>query len=156
MIVGDGPQRPKLERIITELGLERKVIITGFQPYKMMPQYINLATICINPFVISNDTRDVFPAKMMQYVACGKATVATALPGITTLLPGESHGVVYAENAADMAKEAVSLLKSGERRQALGDAGLNQVREAYRCEKIAHELENILEEAIKNKRNGAY
>jgi glycosyltransferase involved in cell wall biosynthesis len=156
LVVGDGPQRPKLERNITELGLEKQIIITGFQPYQTMPQYINLAAICINPFVISDRTMDVFPAKMMQYVACGKATVATALPGITTLLPGESHGVVYAQNAADMVKEVVSLLKSGERRQALGDAGLNQVREAYRCEKIAHELENILEEAIKNKRNGAY
>jgi glycosyltransferase involved in cell wall biosynthesis len=97
---------------------------------------------------------DVFPAKMMQYIACGKATVATALRGITTLLPGESHGVVYADNAANMAKEVVSLLKSEERRQTLERNGLSQVREAYNHEKIARELENILEEAIKNKRHG--
>ncbi len=155
LVVGDGPQRPKLERIITELGLENQIIITGFQPYQTMPQYINLATICINPFVIGNNTMDVFPAKMMQYVACGKATVATALPGITTLLPGESHGVVYAENAADMAREVISLLKSEERRQELGRNGLNRAREAYSYEKVARELENILEEAIKSKRYGA-
>jgi len=152
LVVGDGPQRPKLERIITELGLENQIIITGFQPYQAMPQYINLATICINPFIISDNTMDVFPAKMMQYVACGKATVATALPGITTLLPGESHGVVYVENAADMAKEVISLLKSKERRQELERNGLNQAREAYSYEKVARELENILEEAIKSKR----
>ena len=154
LIVGDGPQRVKLERIITELGLERQVIITGFQPYQTMPQYINLATICINPFLISAITMNIFPAKIVQYIACGKATVATALPGITTLLPGESHGVVYATSAADMAKEVISLLKSTERQQALGHAGLNHVRRNYSYQKIAHQLETILEEAIKEKRDG--
>ncbi len=155
LIVGDGPQRPELERIITELGLARQVIITGFQPYQTMPQYINLATICINPFLISDTTMDVFPAKIVQYIACGKATVATALHGITTLLPGESQGVVYVNNAADMAKKVVSLLKSTERRQKLGYAGLNHVRRNYSHKKIARQLEKILEEAIKEKRNGA-
>jgi glycosyltransferase involved in cell wall biosynthesis len=154
LIAGDGPQRPKLERIVTELGLERQVIMTGFQPYQTMPLYINLATVCINPFIISETTMDIFPAKIVQYVACGKATVATALRGITTLLPGESHGVVYANNAADMAREVISLLESTERRQQLAGAGLNYVRQAYSYEKIARELERILKEAIKEKRNG--
>ena len=155
LIVGDGPQRPELERIITESGLEKQVIITGFQPYQTMPQYINLATICINPFLINATTMDIFPAKMVQYVACGKATVATALRGITTLLEGESHGVVYVDNPSDMTREVISLLKSAERRQELGQAGLNHVRQTYGYEKIAHHLENILEEAIEKKRNGA-
>ncbi len=151
LIVGDGPQRPKLEQIIAELGLESQVTITGFQPYQTMPQYINLATICINTITIGDDTMDVFPAKMMQYVACGKATVATALRGITTLLPEESHGVVYANNADEVAKEVISLLKSAERRQQLGEAALTQVREKYSQKKIARELEAILEELIKGK-----
>ena len=153
LIVGDGPQRPKLERIITELGLGRRVIITGFQPYQTMPQYINLATICVNTFLITDATMDIFPAKIVQYLACGKATVATALRGITTLLPGESQGMVYAASAADMAGEVISLLRSTERRQQLGDAGLNHVRQSYSYEKIAQELETILEEAIEKKRS---
>jgi glycosyltransferase involved in cell wall biosynthesis len=155
LIVGDGPQRPELEKIITESGLREKVIITGFQPYQTMPQYINLANVCINPFLISDSTMDIFPAKMVQYVACGKATVATALRGITTLLEGVSHGVVYADSPSDMTREVISLLKSAERRQELGQAGFNHVRKTYGYEKIAHELENILQEAIERKRNGA-
>ena len=151
LIVGDGPQRLKLERIITELGLERQVIITGFQPYQTMPQYINLATICINPFLISDTTMDIFPAKIVQYIACGKATVATPLLGITTLLPGGSHGVIYANSADEMAREVVSLLKSTERRQQLGYAGMNYVKQVHSHDKIAHQLETILEEVIKEK-----
>jgi len=117
-----------------------------------MPQYINLATICINPFLITDATRDIFPAKIVQYIACGKVTIATPLPGITTLLPGKSHGVIYASSATDMVKEVVSLLKSPEYGQQLGCAGLNYVRQEHDHKVIAHQLETKLEEAIKEKR----
>ncbi len=154
LIVGDGAQRPELERIISELGLEKQVIITGFQPYQTMPQYINLATVCINPFLITDATRDIFPSKIVQYIACGKAAVATPLPGIKTLLPGESHGVIYAASADEAVGEVVSLLKSTERRQQLGDAGLNYVRQVHSHEKIAHQLETVLEEVITKRKSG--
>ncbi|GAI28075.1 unnamed protein product, partial [marine sediment metagenome] len=76
LIVGDGPQRVKLERIITELGLERQVIITGFQPYQTMPEYINLAAICINTFLISDFSMGIMallikiiaPANFMELI----------------------------------------------------------------------------------------
>lgn len=155
MIVGDGPQRPELEQIITKLGLAKRVIMIGFQPYQTMPQYINLATVCINTFLINDSTMDMFPAKMMQYVACGKATVATALRGITTLLPDESYGVVYVTDFADMAKEVVALLESPERRQKIEKTGLDYVKKNFSYDKIAEKLESILEEAIKEKHDGA-
>ena len=155
LIVGDGPLRPELEGIITELNLRKHVIITGFQPYQTMPQYINLAAICISPFPITDVTRDLFSGKIIQYLACGRAIISTPLPGTTTLLPGESHGVVYAEGAADMGMEVVHLLKSTERRQQLGKAGLNYVRQAHSGDRLIHQLEATLEEIIKEKRSAA-
>lgn len=152
LIVGDGPQRPRLKGIIAELGLERQVIITGLQPYPTMPQYINLATVCINPFLNTEATRDIFPGKIIQYIACGKATVATPLRGITTLIPGASHGVIYANSAEDMAREVISLLKSTERRQQLELASVNYVKQVHGQQKIARQLEAELEEVIRNKR----
>ncbi len=47
LVVGDGPQHPRLEELIAESNLQRQVTITGFEPYQTMPQYINLATICL-------------------------------------------------------------------------------------------------------------
>jgi len=151
LIVGDGPQRPKLERIISELGLERHVIITGFQPYPTMPQYISLATVCINPFLNTETTRDIFPGKIIQYIACGKATVATPLLGITTLVPDESRGVVYTNNAGDMATEVIGLLQSSERRQQIGEAGVHYVKHTHDQQQIARQLEAELMEVISQK-----
>jgi len=154
LIVGDGPQRSGLEKIIAELGLSRQVIITGFQPYATMPQYINLATLCINSFLITDATRDIFPGKIVQYLACGKAVVATPLPGMMAVTAGEDQGVVYASNAGEMVKEVISLLKSPERRQKLGQAGLSYVTGVHKRDKIVYQLEARLEEAIKEKQSG--
>jgi len=155
LVVGDGPQRLKLEGIINELGLQRQVIITGFQSYQTMPQYINLATICINPFLITDATRDIFPGKIVQYLACGKAVVATALPGMRAVIPGEGQGVVYADSARETAIKIMPLLKSAEYSQQLGQAGLNYVSQRHSYSKVAGELEGILQQVIKEKRDGA-
>ncbi len=151
LIVGDGPQRPLLERIITELGLAGRVTITGFQPYTTMPKYINLADICINPFLDTPATRDIFPGKIIQYLACGRAVVATPLLGITSLVPDESRGVVYASNEGEMAGKVADLLESEERRRILGEAGLRYVLQEHEQESIAHQLETELLELVDRK-----
>jgi len=153
LVVGDGPQRSKLERIIAELNLPKHVIITGFEPYQTMPQYINLATICINSFLITKATRDIFPGKIVQYLACGKAVIATALPGMVAVIPGEHQGIVYTNSVDEMVAEIALLVKSTERRQQLEQAGLNYVKQAHNYNKIAHQLEARIEQIIKEKQN---
>ena len=153
LIVGDGAQRRKLESITAELRLQKQVIITGFEPYQTMPQYMNAASVCINPFVIADETKDIFPGKIIQYIACGKATVATPLLGITALLPDESKGVVYAENAEEMASKVVWLLESAESRQRLESAGLNYIKQNHDHMVIAHKLEADLLACINEKRD---
>ena len=150
MIVGDGPPRPELEQAVSELGLDRQVVFTGYQPFHDLPKYINLSTICINPVPVNETTQDLFSAKVIQYLACGKPAISTPLRGITTLLTGESHGMVYADTAADMAGEVIALLKSPERRHKLGQAGLNYVRQAHSCDAVIRQFETYLTEVISN------
>ena len=152
LIVGDGPQRVKLEKIVIEEGLQNQVIITGFQPYSEMPQYINMSAITINTFLTNDTTRDIFPSKIVQYLACGKAVVATRLPGMAAVISGEKQGVVYCDSVTDMPKKIVVLLKSTKNRQALEKAGLAYARQKHSNEKVAHQLEEKLSEVIAEKR----
>ncbi len=154
LIVGDGPQRARLEKTIENMRLRKQVIVTGFQPYNEMPQYINMSTICINPFLTNDTTRDIFPSKNVQYLACGKAVVATSLPGMAAVISGEGQGVAYCDSVADMTKEIVTLLKSVKRRQTLEKAGLAYARQKHNNEKVARQLEEKLKEVVKEKRQG--
>jgi len=155
LIVGDGPQRGKLEKIISEMGLETKVIITGFQPYTEMPCYINTATVCVNTFLNTRKTADFFPSKILQYVACGKATVATPLEGITSVIPGESGGVVYAEEEK-MAEAVVRLLHDFGKRRQLGKAGMTYINNTHSCESIACQFEAEIKEVVEAKKRRAH
>jgi len=148
LIVGDGDLRPRLERVISELELNKKIIITGWQPFQTLPQYINLADICINPYPVSGHMKDLFCAKVIQYLACGKPVVSSSLPGMTTMLLGESCGIVYADNVTDMVKKLVLLLKSPEKRERLGQSGFNYVREVHSRDKLLPQFEKYLVEAV--------
>lgn len=143
LIVGDGQQRRYLENIIESLGLWGKVIITGFQPYDDVPRYINLADICINPFANNDVTKDIFPGKVVQYLACGKPLVSTPLPGLRSMIDGERQGVVYTQNMSESVKE---LLENEKRRRILGCNGLSYARQIHSCESISGRLESIIEE----------
>ncbi|MCK5642146.1 MAG: glycosyltransferase family 4 protein, partial [Gammaproteobacteria bacterium] len=144
LIVGDGGQRDQLEDLIKRLHLGHKVIITGFQPYDSLVGYINLAALCINPFRIVKASRDVIPAKILQYLACGKPVIATPLPGMKEPFPSEREGVIYADDSNDMANKVVSLLQSPQRRNRIGEAGLKNVREKHSYNSIVREFERIL------------
>jgi glycosyltransferase involved in cell wall biosynthesis len=148
LIVGDGPQRSKLKQIIAQLNLEKQVIMTGLQPYQTMPYYINMATVCINPFLDTKATRDIFPGKIIQYLACGKATVATPLLGITSLLTQGSKEISYAVDAPEMAQQIISLIKSLDLRQQTGMAGLNYVKLKHDQKVLSQQLEKDLEELV--------
>jgi len=151
LIVGDGPQRGRLEGIIAEMELEKRVVITGFQPYEKMPDYINLAEICINTFVDNKENEDIFPGKIIQYIACGRATVSTPLKGITSMLAGPSHGIVYA-GAGDLAGAAVNLLQSAAKRKAMGQAGREYVLAHHGYQSIVRQFEAELEDVVREKR----
>ena len=150
LIVGDGPQRSKLERIIDRLGLRGKVIITGFQPYSSMPSYISIATVCINTFTNTKKNEDILPGKILQYLACGKAVVATPLLGITSFITDETGSIVYAEGE-EMTKQVVSLLGSPERRAQMGQLGIKYVRENHSYDSIVPVIEAELTESLKRK-----
>lgn len=152
VIVGDGEQRDKLEQIMKAYGLQKQVVITGFQPYRDIPKYINMADACINPFVINDTTRDIFPGKTVQMLACGKPIVMRPIEGVKAMILGEKQGVVYANTDGQMVVEVLSLLNSEERRSKIGVNGLKYIQQHHDYKKISKRLEIELESLIKERR----
>jgi glycosyltransferase involved in cell wall biosynthesis len=152
LIVGDGPQRKKLESIIRDLNLEKSVMITGFQPYQTMPQYINMAALCINTFLDTPETRDIFPGKIIQYIACGKAAVVTPLLGIKSLIDDESKGIIYAADIKELAIKTADLLEDNDRLHQIEQAGIEYIKQVHEQQKIGERLETELQSVVNNKR----
>jgi len=144
LIVGDGEQKEKLTDIIVGCGLGDKVIITGFQPYRDMPKYISMADVCILPFIENDITRDIFPGKIVQYLACGKPVIIRSLDGVKAVIVGEEQGVLYGDNDNRLISLTVELLEDSERRDRIGRAGYEYVNKYHSSDKVAEQLEGIL------------
>jgi glycosyltransferase involved in cell wall biosynthesis len=52
----------------------------GWQPYDLLPAYLQHADLCLLPFHDTPATRAMDPVKLYEYLAAGKPVVATPLP----------------------------------------------------------------------------
>ena len=147
VIVGGGALLEKLKELVVGLKITGNVILTGFQPFDMMPQYINLADVCINPFIVNMVTRDIIPGKVIQYLACAKPVLATPLPGMVSLLPSSERGVVYS-SINEFVENTIKLLRGTEATRDIGENGYRYVKDSHDERKIAYCLETILGQMI--------
>jgi len=144
LIVGDGAQRTKLEQMIQELGLGEQVKITGMVPHDDVPEWISRADIGVLPFPADGATRDIFPTKVLQYMAQGKPVVANPLPGLVEYGLGEKQGMVYVRNR-DWGEAIVDALAN---RSRLGILAKEYVEREHGYDKMVDRLENILSEMV--------
>jgi teichuronic acid biosynthesis glycosyltransferase TuaH len=70
-----GPEDDKFSQ--SELHQLENVIFTGQKPVSNLPLYINSFDVCINPQVVNQITIGNYPRKIDEYLASGKAVVAT-------------------------------------------------------------------------------
>jgi len=95
LIIGGGPNFRKIKSLVNKRKLESDIILTGFKPQQELPRYISLADVCVNPFVVNFVTDRIIPAKILEYLACGKPVLSTPLKGTKELLPNENYGIIY-------------------------------------------------------------
>jgi len=139
VIVGCGEDEQRLRRLSTQAGLSEHIIFGGLHPYPALVDIIRSSDICINPFELNGITQDILPTKLFQYLACGKPAVATELPGTTPFLSGPEHGMVYCSLEAFTGCLA-ELLDSPERRERLGQRGVEVTRARYEWKRIAETM----------------
>lgn len=151
LIVGSGEQHRILKELIACMGFGQNVIMTGVQPYNTIPKYINLADICICPFAINGATRDIFPIKVLQYLACGKPLVCTELMGVKEVIYGEEQGMVFVKNVDEMIEKVILLLKSDSERNRLGQNAVNYIRKSHTYDRMAKQLESELKTLVEAK-----
>lgn len=158
VVVGDdvvtaGRERRRAEEVCRELGIEGSVIFTGLQPAQRVPLYINLADVCVSPFPPSKFSRYNIAMKVFEYMACGRPTVTFELEGTQSLVPPGSGGVIYTSGHEEMFAAIGRLLADEGGRLALGAAGRALVERQFSWERVAADLERVLER-LRERRGG--
>jgi len=143
LVVGDGSHLFSLKQQAKQLGINEKVIFTGFVPYKEVPKFCSLANLCINPFRINEMTDKLSPVKIFDFMSCGKPVLATPLKGMLYDFPTDSETIIYAE-LDDFEKKIISLLKN-ECLKDIGDRCRTFVERYFTWEIVAQKMLNEFE-----------
>ncbi len=106
-IVGDGPQRKKLEELVMSLGLSDMIIFTGHVAYEKMANYYSKADI-----FISMTRADSQPLMYLEAMASGLAIITSDNQGALSLIRnGETGIIVKNEDYVGMAEKLLLLTK---------------------------------------------
>ena len=88
-IVGDGPLRKDLEKLISDLNLKGYVHLVGARPHSEIPLWMNAADIFVLPSLSES-----FGVVQIEAMACGAPVVATINGGSEEIVISEDYGLL--------------------------------------------------------------
>ena len=148
--VGEGADKARLERRVSELGLRNVTLLPGV-PHAEVPALLAAADVCLVPL------RDVplfatfIPSKMFEYLAAGKAVIGSVAGEAAQILHEADAVVVPPEDAAALAEAIRDLAADPHRRTLMSRAGRRHVVQHYDRATLAEEYRKILNAAVGSK-----
>jgi glycosyltransferase involved in cell wall biosynthesis len=110
-VIGDGPERVRLERLVQELGASRYVRLFGKLPNDKVLERLADALALLAPCEVqSDDDRDGLPVSIIDAAACGVPTIATPVTGIPELVADGRTGLLVPERSPTKLADAIRRL----------------------------------------------
>lgn len=94
-IIGEGPQRERLEKLITAAGLQRSVTLCGLKTHAELPEAYATADAVIVPSIIdSTGDRDGLPNVVLEAMASARPVIASRVSAIVHAVTDEVTGLL--------------------------------------------------------------
>lgn len=128
LLVGDGPERSRIERIARGSGLASRFVFAGEVQHRALPRMLASFTVGVLPH--SNDYGS--PMKIFEYMAMGKAVVAPAVGPVLDVIRDEVNGVLFRPgDAAHLGERLVWVLEDAQRLQQIGAAARRSIENEH-------------------------
>jgi glycosyltransferase involved in cell wall biosynthesis len=138
-LVGDGPERHRIEKMIQRLGLNRHIMLTGFR------SDISNLLRCSDALVLCSETESA-PLTLLEGLSSGLPCIATAVGGIPEIIQnGENGLLVQPKNPMELSKRILELNSDRVLRRRLGENARKTVMERYTAEKIVKRYIDLYE-----------
>jgi glycosyltransferase involved in cell wall biosynthesis len=107
VVVGQGPDKARLEALARELGVANRVRLAGPVPQTELRNYYSAADL----MVLASE-REGWANVLLESMACGTPVVATSVCGTPEVVAAPEAGRLMAERTPDSLAGAVKLLRS--------------------------------------------
>ena len=144
VVVGDGPERDRLESLIDELGIRQSVVLAGRRD-EMSSVYASFDVMVLSSH------REGLPIAMLEGMASGVPLVATAVGDVPRVIQeGESGFLVPAGDVDLLAMRVVGLLQKPSEARRLGDAARRRVEHEFSAERMAADYLDVYRQILAN------
>ncbi len=141
LLVGEGPNRPLLEKLVAEEGVADRVVLLGHR--SDVPDLL-----AASDGLLSASRSEGFGMAVLEAMAASKPVVAVHTPAFEEfVVEGETAAFVPRQDAALLADAVAEVFGDRERAAAMGAAG--RVRaEDFRVERTAEQLADVLRRVV--------
>lgn len=130
LMIGDGPERARLEKMATELKLNN--IIFGKATYNKIDSIYSITYTSIATLRKINVAKGMRPSKIFSSLSCGVPVIYVGFGEMADLIETNKCGMVVApEEPAQLAKAVVELASDRSLRDKMGQAGRKLVEKEY-------------------------
>ncbi len=143
VIAGSGPERNKLEKLIKNLRLEKKVILLGQR------DDIEKLMLASNIFVLPS-LKEAFGIVVLEAMQNGLPIIASNVGGIPEIISSEKLGLLVKPGQKDsLSKALIKLLKDEKLRNTFATKGQEHWKD-FSVEKMAKKTEEVYYQALTN------
>ena len=143
-VIGDGPERGRIENEVRKLGIEKSVNFVGMVPNNQIPSFLSAADVIAVPSIVEASSISVLEAMAMK-----KPVVASDIPGIREITNKGKHCVlVRSKDTTKLADGILSLLNDKEKADYVAQSGHDEVINNYSWTQKAKEIEQTYFNAL--------
>ncbi|MEP0827092.1 MAG: glycosyltransferase family 4 protein [bacterium] len=142
-VYGTGPEKFRLERMITDIGLEGRVSLVEPLPQRELRRVYNRATV-----VVLNSVGEGFGLALTEAMLCRTPVIGARSGGILDIIEDRKTGLLVPPDNPERLAEAIRLLiKDSELRTRLAEEGYNFALRRFSSAAAARQYAEIFKSA---------
>jgi glycosyltransferase involved in cell wall biosynthesis len=136
-MVGDGPDRDRLERLASELGVVRRCLFPGYQ--EAVARFYAAFDALVLPSV-----NEGTPVSAIESLAAQRPVVATRVGGVPDVVEDGEDGYLVELGATEKLADGLErLARNPELREQFGRAGRERVLRRYAVERLVDDVDRL-------------
>lgn len=147
VLIGDGPERVRIESLVTDLQLEKRVLRLDHVPYDGLPEYYSSADVFVLPSI---DRGEAFGLVAVEAMACGVPVVTTELGTGTSFhnINGVTGRVVPPRNERALADAIAEICEDRDKFDA---ETIRKRAKEFSVERFSENIKSLFFEVLKEK-----
>jgi glycosyltransferase involved in cell wall biosynthesis len=139
VLIGDGPERARIEALAGELGVADRLSFLGRRPHKEMPGLLCSGVLAVVPSLMAATS-----IAALEAMACGLPVAASAVGGLPEIVDKSVGGLFRPGDPQDLARVVRALLQDPELARK-GERARERVVEAWSNRRLAERHLEIYE-----------